>query len=169
MEHDRFRRQLILSVVLDRDSDADEMDDEAPLPRMSEREVEEADKAELEEMCQKFDKLHAEARQKMWDLLKIPIAPASIIAIGLEVGVAFGLLQKEIGHLAVVLDIAWATYKIARGIVDRSSAISGKETEIVRIQEFLHTQTERAAMMHRAIIDCHEPVLRESLMERGSY
>ncbi len=168
MEHDRFRRLLILDVVLDRESD-DNVHEEKRLPRMSEREQEEADRAELEMLCEKFDELHAEARQKMWDLLKIPIAPASIIAVGLEVGVAFGVLQKEIGHLAVVLDIAWATYKVAQGILGRSTAIAGKETAITHIQAFLHTQTERAAMMHRAIVDSHEPELRESLMERGGY
>ncbi len=169
MEHDRFRRLLILDAVFDRDDDDDADDEEDRVPRMSEREHEEADRAELEEMCDRFDALHAEARQKLWDLLKIPIAPATIIATGLEVGVAFGLLQKEIGHVAVVLDIAWATYKVAQGILGRSTAIAGKETAIIRIQAFLHTQSERAAMMHRAIIDAHEPELRESLMERGSY
>lgn len=165
MEHDRYRRQLILSVIQDDNEDIDEK----PEPQISEREKEEADRVELELLCERFDELHTEARQKIWELLKIPIAPASMIAIGLEVGVAAGMLQKEIGHLAVVLDITWAVYKVAQGILGRSTAVAGKEAAITRIQAFLHTQSERAAMMHRAIIDAHEPALRESLMERGGY
>jgi len=169
MEHDRFRRQLILNAVLDRDTQADDDFDEEPLPRVSDRETEDADRADLEELCDQFDKLHSAARQKMWDLIKIPIAPASLIAIGIEGAVVLGFVQKELGYLAMIADGAWATYKLVNALLDRSLASAGKEAAISNIQAFLHTQKERAFMMHRAIIDAHEPALREALQHTSHY
>ena len=136
---------------------------------MSEREREQIDKDRLETMCVTFDTLREEARQKMWDLMKIPIAPATLIAVGLEVAVVMGWLQKEIGHLAMIADLGWASYKVVTGVLSRSRAVAGSETELAKIQCFLHTQNSRAAMMHRSIIDSHDPDIRQGLSDRGVY
>jgi len=165
MEHDRYRRHLILLALADGD------DDELPAPplRMSEAQREEADREELEILCQRFDDLHNEARQKMWELLKIPVAPATLIGGAIETAVLLGAVQKEIGYVALIADIAWATYKITKGVLDRSLAVAGRDSAVTRIRTFLHTQTERAAFMHRAIIESHEPELRQVLSDRGQF
>lgn len=165
MEHDRYRRHLILTAIAD--TDGDEV--RQSTVRVTEAQREQADREELEILCQRFDDLHNEARQKMWELLKIPIAPATLIGGAIQTAVQLGALQKEVGYVALIADIAWASYKITRGVLDRSLAVAGREAAVTQIKAFLHTQSERAAFMHQTIIESHDPELRQSLSDSEKY
>ena len=153
----RFLHRLVQSLEINVGKDVTEISAEAQ---------HQLELKELESLCKTFDRLHNEARMSMWNLLKIPLAPATIIAVSLEAAVLAGGVQKEVGYLALMTDITWALYKVVSGLHSRSVALAGKEKVVDTIQNFLTSHHKRASLLHRSLINNHDPELARALADK---
>ncbi len=158
MEHTRFLRRLVIDAAYREEP-------EEIAPPMSDREREKSDKDHLEELCQRFDELHNEARQKFWDLMKIPVAPATIVAVVVEAAIVLAGFPKEVGYPIIALDVYWAIRKLITGLSARSSAVTGSGNAVTNIECFLHGRDSRTTMVFRDIINGHDPDLRQALWD----
>lgn len=117
----------------------------------------------VEALCTKFDQILAEEREQLWQLMKIPIAPASIIGAGVHITVQLALAPKEIGITVLTVDVVWALYKILSSVAGRCHASSQRDGILINIQDILDCEQISSSLPFTAIFDRHDPELKLEL------
>lgn len=105
------------------------------------------------ELCIEYDTLRAEARKKITDLIKIPVAPAAIVAGSVAMLAKLGVIDKEWGIAAVIADIAWALVKFSAALNMRNQALEKAENIISEVRLLLSTIDERDVLLARSLMD----------------
>ncbi len=105
------------------------------------------------ELCTEYDTLRAEARKKITDLIKIPVAPAAIVAGSVAMLAKLGVIDKEWGIAAVIADIAWALVKFSAALNKRNQALEKAENIISEVRLLLSKIDERDVLFARSLVD----------------
>lgn len=118
-----------------------------------ERELKKARLEELQKLCVEYDTLVAESRKKIWDLIKIPVTPAALVAGTAAALAKFGFIEKEWGAIAIVADIGWALWKVIHSIDFRNTSLEKAENVVSEIRLLLSKVDEREILIARSFID----------------
>lgn len=118
-----------------------------------ERELKTARLEKLKQLCEEYDALRVEARKKITDLIKIPVAPAAIVAGSVAMLAKLGVIDKEWGIAAVIGDIAWAFAKFSHSLNMRNQALETAENIVSEVRLLLSKVDERDILVARSFID----------------
>lgn len=118
-----------------------------------ERELKKARLEELQKLCVEYDTLVAESRKKIWDLLKIPVTPAAMIAGTAATLAKFGFIEKEWGVAAVIADVTWAFWKFISSINKRNVSLEKAENVVSEVRLLLSKVDERDVLIARSLLD----------------
>jgi|GEM_PF-4128830 len=106
----------------------------------------------LQAECLNHEHLRADIRQKLWSLMKIPVAPASIAAGVVGLLMHQNLIDERIGWSALVIDALWSIYKVLN-VYTHCKAKESEQTTVLRNIRQLLDQEQRRFLEAQSIVD----------------
>jgi hypothetical protein len=137
-----------------------------PDPRVW-RELEDAEETpgydpckEIEKLCGEYRSLADERVGKLWTLLRMPFAPASIASGLAAVAAAAKIIPHEVAYSVTGVSACYSGWKGINFLADRSAILASMQAAVTKIRLFLPEVCERDLLLVRSMLD-EFPEVRE--------
>ncbi len=107
----------------------------------------------IEDLCTEIRELRAQHQQKFWDLLRMPITPATVVSTAASIAAWMQVIRQEWALGATALSVAFGYCKIQAYLQHRSDFLQTREMIASEIRTLLPQIHERDILQVRFLLD----------------
>lgn len=128
--------------------------DDLALRVLFEDEYDKPDSCErIDELCREIQQITTEHRERFWNLIRMPITPATILSITMTVAAWLEAVKQEWAFGATAMSAAFGYCKVKKYLEQRTDFYQTRKMILGQIRSLLPHIHERDILPVRALID----------------